>query len=310
MLLRQQIRHLHMQPKLRLFDVAANLADETFNGFYFGKKHHPNDVDIVMKRANAVGVDKFLIASGYYDDCRHSHEICKAHPGCYGTIGIHPCRASEVLKGPKQYFEKMETLFAEFKDLTVAVGECGLDYDRLNYASVETQKLAFPIHFDWAEKYGLPMYLHSRNCKDDFLSIVRLHRHRFPGGIVHSYTGDEEELRAILDMGLYVGVNGCSLKTPENVDIVRKIPLDRIVLETDAPYCEIRATHEGAKYLKLPRPVCKAHEKYDPNFPVKGRNEPSRILEILDAVAHVKGVPHEVLATHAYENTCKALNIK
>jgi TatD DNase family protein len=69
------------------------------------------------------------------------------------------------------------------------------------------------MHFDLAEKYKLPMYLHSRNCKEDFLRIVKENRHRFSTGVVHSYTGDLEELEALLDMGLYIGVNGCSFKT-------------------------------------------------------------------------------------------------
>lgn len=94
------------------------------------------------------------------------------------------------------------------------------------------------------------MYLHSRACKEDFLKILRENRHRFPTGVVHSYTGDEEELNALLEMGLYIGVNGCSLKTEENVEIVKKIPLDRIMLETDCPYCEIRSTHKCHSEVK------------------------------------------------------------
>jgi len=76
------------------------------------------------------------------------------------------------------------------------------------------------------------MYLHSRNCKADFVRIVRENRHKFTTAVVHSYTGDEEELNALLEMGLYIGVNGCSLKTLDNIEIVKKIPLDRIMLES------------------------------------------------------------------------------
>jgi len=88
------------------------------------------------------------------------------------------------------------------------------------------------VHFDWAQKYNLPMYLHSRNCKADFVRIVRENRHKFNTAVVHSYTGDEEELNSLLEMGLYIGVNGCSLKTTENIEIVKQIPLDRIMLES------------------------------------------------------------------------------
>ena len=108
----------------------------------------------------------------------------------------------------------------------------------------------FPFHFDLAQKYSLPMYLHSRACKDDFLKIVWENRYKFPTGVVHSYTGDEEELKSLIELDLFIGVNGCSLKTKENVDIVKMIPLDWIMLETDCPYCEIRNTHVCSKDIK------------------------------------------------------------
>jgi TatD DNase family protein len=71
----------------------------------------------------------------------------------------------------------------------------------------------FPYHFDLAEKYNLPMYLHNRNTGNDFYDIVRKNRDRFSTGCVHSFTGTEEELKQILELDLYIGVNGCSLKT-------------------------------------------------------------------------------------------------
>jgi TatD DNase family protein len=88
------------------------------------------------------------------------------------------------------------------------------------------------MHFDLAEKYKLPMYLHSRNCKEDFLKILKENRHKFSTGVVHSYTGDLEELNELINLGLYIGVNGCSFKTEENLKIVKQIPLDRIMIET------------------------------------------------------------------------------
>ena len=96
----------------------------------------------------------------------------------------------------EDYQARIESTIEEFKDRSklVAIGECGLDYDRFNYADKETQHLAFPFHFDLAEKYNLPMYLHSRATEGDFTRIVKEHRDKFPTGVVHSYTGDKEEL--------------------------------------------------------------------------------------------------------------------
>lgn len=90
----------------------------------------------------------------------------------------------------------------------------------------------FPVHFDLAKKHNLPMYLHSRNCKADFVRIVKENRSKFSTGCVHSYTGDQEELEQLLELDLYIGVNGCSLKTEENIEVMKKIPLDRLMLES------------------------------------------------------------------------------
>lgn len=99
------------------------------------------------------------------------------------------------------------------------------------------------MHFELTEEFKLPLYLHSRASEEDFVKIMKDNRHRYPGGVVHSYTGTESELQELLKLGLYIGVNGCSLKTKENCEVVKKIPLERIMLETDCPYCDIRNSH-------------------------------------------------------------------
>lgn len=97
-------------------------------------------------------------------------------------------------------------------------------------------------------------------------------------------------------MDLYIGVNGCSLKTEENLEVVKQIPLDRIMLETDSPYCDIRNTHASRKYLEERLFKEKDKKKYNPDFLVKGRNEPCKILEIAIIVSKLKEVPLEELA--------------
>lgn len=87
----------------------------------------------------------------------------------------------------------------------VAIGECGLDYDRFHFSTKEEQHLVFPLHFELAEKFGLPMYLHSRNCEQDFLKIVKENRKKFSTGVVHSFTGTKSELEALVKMDLYIG---------------------------------------------------------------------------------------------------------
>lgn len=76
------------------------------------------------------------------------------------------------------------------------------------------------------------MYLHSRNCKEDFVKLVKENRHKFSTACVHSYTGDLDELKRLLALDLYIGVNGCSLKTQENIEVMKEIPLNRLMLES------------------------------------------------------------------------------
>jgi len=94
------------------------------------------------------------------------------------------------------------------------------------------------------------MYLHNRNTGNDFFELVEANRSRFPGGIVHSFTGTEEELQRCLKLDLFIGVNGCSLKSEENIRVASLIPMERLMLETDSPYCEIKNTHASAPMVK------------------------------------------------------------
>jgi len=144
----------------------------------------------------------------------------------------------------------------------VAFGESGLDYDRLHYCPRDIQLHSFAAQLKLAAELSpqLPLFLHSRAAHADFVRLLRdafgprlerLER----GGVVHSFTGTVEEMRELSDLGLYIGVNGCSFKTAENCAVVKEIGLDRLMLETDGPWCEVRPSHEGWKYLLPPKPV-------------------------------------------------------
>ena len=139
----------------------------------------------------------------------------------------------------------------------VAFGEFGLDYDRLHYCSKEVQLHSFAAQLTLAASLTpqLPLFLHSRAAHADFVRLLkaafgpRLER-LARGGVVHSFTGTVAEMRELTeDLGLYIGVNGCSFKTAENCEVVAAIGLGRLMLETDGPWCEVRPSHEGWKYL-------------------------------------------------------------
>jgi len=274
-----------MQPSssknYKLFDIAANLCDEKFQGIYNGKKYHEDDTEEVIKRAESYNVEKMLFASGSIEDTHHSYKLSQSSKHFYTTIGVHPCRATEANQTGMEldkYFELIRDLIQKYKDKIIAIGECGLDYDRFHYSTKEDQLKFFEPHFELARETGLPMYLHSRNTGDDFYKIVKENRHKFSTGVVHSFTEEEDVLNQYLNLDLYIGVNGCSLKTEENMKVVEKIPLDRMMLETDAPYCDIRPTHAGYKYLKTQFKDKVKKEKMKKGLMCKDRNEPAAIV--------------------------------
>lgn len=210
----------------------------------------------------------------------------------------------------------------------IAFGEFGLDYDRLHYCSKKIQLHSFAAQLKLAASLRpqLPLFLHSRAAHQDFVSLLkatfgekleRLER----GAVVHSFTGTPEEMTELADLGLYIGVNGCSLKTAANCEVVRAIPLDRIMLETDGPWCEVRPSHEGWKYLKaspqhqggstgppsntmvVERYKTVKKERWQRGSMVKGRNEPCTIEKVANIVAAIKGVDVSVVSEAAWANT-------
>lgn len=121
------------------------------------------------------------------------------------------------------------------------------------------------------------MFLHSRSSESDFYDIVKAHRDEFPGGVVHCFTGSAKEMKDLIDLDLYIGVSGLSFKTEENIDVVKQIPLDKILVGTDCPFCLIKPDYAGAQYIKTQFDFTpKGNYKCDKL--VSGRNEPCNIV--------------------------------
>ncbi len=191
----------------------------------------------------------------------------------------------------------------------VAIGECGLDFDRLNFCVKETQKKYFEEQLKLCEQTRLPLFLHCRNAAKDLLEILERNKVKLHGGVVHSFDGSLDEAKAFIDLGYYIGLNGCSLKTEDNLNVVKELPTDRLLLETDAPWCEIRPSHASSKYPNPDPfknyPVAKKPDKFKEGGLVKSRNEPCFIQYVLDVVSGVKGVDPLDLANQCYNNTMK-----
>ncbi|XP_052776203.1 deoxyribonuclease TATDN1-like isoform X2 [Mya arenaria] len=295
-----------MRRCLRMIDIGANLTDPVFRGVYRGKTHHEDDFLDVLKRASDVGVEKIMVTAGCMEDVKEATELVKSHDHLYTTIGCHPTRCSEFEKSgdPDGYMNQLLDIAAQNKGKVVAVGEFGLDYDRLQFCPKQTQLKYFEKQFELVEQLQLPLFLHSRNAASDFSDIIRRHRDKFRGGVVHSFTGTKEEAADILDQGLFIGINGCSLKTQENIDAMCSIPTDRLMIETDAPWCDIRNTHASSKYVQTQFPS-KKKEKWEKGNFVKSRNEPATIIQVLEVLAGARNENIEDLARVIHDNTQK-----
>ena len=170
----------------------------------------------------------------------------------------------------------------------------------------------FEAQLQLAVELQLPLFLHSRNCSDDFEAMLKPRLDELPKrGLVHSFTGTEAEMRSLVDMGFDIGVNGCSMKTEENVAVVKEIPLERLQIETDGPWCEMRASHASTQYLKdaptIPKAVKK--EKWQKGLMVKGRNEPATIPLVAHAVAKIKGSTIEEVCEAAWTNSIRMFGL-
>ena len=283
-----------------------------FRGSYHGKQSHENDFEHVIKRAVDAGCVKFMVTGSDLKESKQAIQIAEKYPGrCYATVGVHPCSANQFAKfsgGTPAMIAALKELALHAKETghAVAFGEIGLDYDRLFLTQKSEQLEAFEAQLDLAVELQLPLFLHSRACADDFEALLKRRLDQLPKrGLVHSFTGSLEEMQRLLDMGFHIGVNGCSLKTEENVAVVKEIPLDKLQIETDGPWCEMRASHASAQYLKDAPPVPKAvkKERWTKDTMIKGRNEPCTIVHVAWAVAKIKGITVEELCDAAWKNT-------
>ncbi|XP_017885140.1 putative deoxyribonuclease TATDN1 isoform X2 [Ceratina calcarata] len=277
-----------------------------FIGIYHGSQKHEPDLDKVLDRSWNNDLSKIIITACNMEESRKALEIARRDERLFSTVGCHPthCNAFEESGDPDAYLKSLSDLAADNKDKIVAIGEMGLDYDRLQFCPKDVQKKYFELQLSLCSTLKLPMFLHCRNASEDFVRILRKHKNTLTAGVVHSFDGNPEEANSILQLGLYIGINGCSLKTEENLFSVTTIPSDRLMIETDCPWCEIRPTHASAKDVITNFPSVKK-EKWQPDKMVKGRNEPCTIVQILEVLARIRDEEEEYLCNQIYKNTMK-----
>lgn len=292
----------------KMIDIGANLTDPMFKGIYNSTQKHSNDFKHMLSRARQNGVERIIITGGSLKDSEEALAIAQLDPVMFSTVGCHPTRCNEFSEhpgGPKTYLGELYKLASDNREKVIAIGEIGLDYDRLHFCPKEVQLLHFEHQLSLAEDTKLPLFLHNRNSSEDFLKILNRNREKFisSGGVVHSFDGSADDLKRIVDLGLYVGINGCSLKTEQNLEVAKSIPSDRLMIETDCPWCEIKKSHASYRYVKTE--FKRSKDASDPNIPVKNRNEPAMLVHVLEVLAAIRQEDIETLSEQIYQNTIK-----
>lgn len=223
-----------------IFDSHAHYDDAQFD----------EDRMDVLSHLKDAGVERVVNISNGWDDLLKTLELIKEVPFLYGTVGIHPCKISELNE------DRMEQM-KEFcsRDKIVAVGEIGLDYYWMSDPK-EVQKEWFIRQLRLAKEVNLPVVIHSRDASKDTFDIMKEEHAGTTGGVIHCYSGSLEMAREYVKMGYFLGIGGVvTFKNSKTLKkVAAEIPLEHIVIETDCPYLAPtphRGKRNSSAYLPL-----------------------------------------------------------
>ena len=248
---------------MELVDIGANLTHASF----------VHDFDQVLARARGVGVSRLVVTGTSAAESAAALELAERHPGLlYATAGVHPHHAAQFTADTES---ELGALLADAR--VRAVGETGLDYHR-DYSPRPAQLFAFERQVGLALETGKPLFLHQREAHDDLVAVLKPVRDRITRAVAHCFTGDKRELFDYLDLDFHIGITGwiCDERRGEHLRaLVREIPAERLLLETDCPYL-------------LPRTLAPK--------PAHRRNEPMYLKHICEEVARDRGEAPEATA--------------
>jgi TatD DNase family protein len=250
-------------------DIGANLTHDSFD----------RDRDAVIQRARSHQVLQMIVTGASVAHSRAALELAREHPGTlYATAGVHPHHAAELTA---EELPALRALLAQPQ--VVAAGECGLDYYR-DLAPRAAQLRAFEWQLQLAAESGKPVFLHQRDAHQDFIAVLRQHRRRLAGAVAHCFTAAGPELEDYLALELSIGITGwlCDERRGAHLaGLLPRIPADRLLLETDAPYL-------------LPRDLL--------HKPKARRNEPMYLPHVGAAVAAARGESLQQCAAYTSAN--------
>ena len=242
------------------------------------------DRDEVVARAREAGVAKILVPGIDLKSCQTALDTCRQYPDyCYPMLGLHP---EEVRADWKTVLAQLKSSILHQPSSIIAIGEVGLDY----YWSREfeqEQLEAFEEQVRWSVETRLPLMIHCRKAQNEMVAILKKYAADLPGGVFHCFTGNEIEARELLQFDRFVlGIGGVLTFKKSNLpQTLAVVPLNRIVLETDAPYMA-PVPHRGQ------------------------RNEPAFVLEVLRKLAEVYGVSEEQVCQQTNANVARVFGLK
>ena len=209
---------------MQLIDIGANLTHDSFD----------RDRDAVLQRARTAGVTRMIITGASRAHSPMALDLARVHPGeLFATAGVHPHHASEYTA---ECDLEMRALHAHPE--VVAVGECGLDYFR-DFSPRPMQRRAFEMQLQIGVETGKPLFLHQRDAHADFMAMMKDFEGRIGPAVVHCFTGSRQELIDYLDQDWHIGITGwlCDERRGRHLrELVKSIPAQRLMIETDAPY--------------------------------------------------------------------------
>ena len=253
-----------------IFDSHAHYDDAQFD----------EDRMDVLSHLKDAGVAKVVNISNGWDDLLKTLELIKQVPFLYGTVGIHPCKVSEL---NDERMEQMRDFCSG--DKIVAVGEIGLDYYWMSDPK-EVQKEWFIRQLRLAKEVNLPVVIHSRNASQDTFDIMKAEHAGTTGGVIHCYSGSVEMAREYVKMGYFLGIGGVvTFKNSKTLKkVAAEIPLEHIVIETDCPYLA--------------------------PTPYRGKRNSSAYLPmVVEEIARLRGISPEEVERVTYENAMRLYSI-
>lgn len=264
---------------MSLIDIGVNLTNNRFN----------DDVEQVIERARDHNVIAQIVTGTSPTESQQAYQLAQQYPDLFSTAGCHPHDAKDFKS------DDLSVLKALLQDdKVVAVGECGLDFNR-NFSPQDTQLAVFEQQLQLACDTQKPLFLHERDAGEAMISLLKQYQSELPSAVIHCFTGSQGSLEEYIEMGLYIGITGwiCDERRGQDLaNMVHLIPDDKLMIETDAPFLTPRDLSKEQK------------EALNGN-----RNEPFLLPHVARKIAECRQQSLSELSKNCLNNTVTFFNL-